>query len=69
MRPEYECNLLNGSVFFLLMVFYGMPFNVKLCTLCLYTGFIFLPVQTIYIIKKVFAESHLIISAFYYVIT
>ncbi len=26
---------------FLIMVFYGKPFNVKLCTLCLYSGFIF----------------------------
>ncbi len=25
---------------FLLMVFYGKIFNVKLCTLCLYSGFI-----------------------------
>ncbi len=24
------------------MVFYGTPFNIKLCTLCLYSGFIFL---------------------------
>ncbi len=36
---------------FLLMVFYGKIFNVKLCTLCLYSGFIHSPVQN-YIINK-----------------
>ncbi len=50
---------------FLLMVFYGKIFNVKLCTLCLYSGFILSPVQN-YIINK---ESRLLISAFYYIIT
>ncbi len=34
MRPEYEHNPVNDSVFFLLMVFYGKTFNVKLCTMC-----------------------------------
>ncbi len=43
-------------------------FNVKLCTLCLYSVFIFLSVL-IYIINKVSTESRLLISAFYYIIT
>ncbi len=51
---------------FPLMVFYGKPFNEKHCvnilasSVCLYK---------IYIINKVFTESHLLISAFYYIIT
>ncbi len=53
---------------FLLVVFYGKTFNVKLCTLHLYSGFI-LFLYKIDIINKVSTESRLLISVFYYIIT
>ncbi len=53
----------NNGIGFLITFFYGKPFNLKLCTLCLYFGFIFLPVQ-IYIFNMVFTEICLLIYAF-----
>ncbi len=48
MRPEYEHNPLNNGSVFPSNGFLWEAFNVKLCTLCLYSGFIFLPVQNIH---------------------
>ncbi len=68
MRPEYDRNPLNGSVFSFLWFSMGnhLTWNFAPCFYILASSAY---LYKIYIINKVFTEFRLLISAFYYITT